>query len=236
MTFSYFDTLVRSVAHDLRNAFDTLVMGLELLREDPDTSPESQQTVEMLSISAHRGAHLFRDVLRQLKELSPNTEDLDLREVVGEVRDEIAPQLPAGVVLDVVLPARRPGTVRCNPHLVKVVLLELIRNAAKASATCGGCVRVRLQTGRRTVTIVVDDEGPGIPPIVQDYFRNPEVARNSDVGTGLVLSAQLVRTFGGELCVDRTSSQGSTVTVTLPRPAGHGKMETPVTQPGSPHA
>jgi DNA-binding NtrC family response regulator/anti-sigma regulatory factor (Ser/Thr protein kinase) len=216
MTFSFFGTLVRSVAHDLRNTFEKVVMSVELLREDPAMPPHLERTLSVLLASALRGEQLFRDMLRELEELSPATEELDLVGLIEEIRDEMAAQLSPAIELDVARPAR-PGRVRCNPHFVKVVLLELVRNAAKALGTSPGHVRVRLRAGRDVVSVVVDDDGPGIPPVVLDYLRNPQGHRPPGIGTGLSLSSQLVSTFGGELRVERSSPRGSSVAVTLPR-------------------
>jgi DNA-binding NtrC family response regulator len=216
MTFSFFGTLARSVAHDLRNTFEKVVMSVELLREDPAMPPHLERTLNVLLASALRGEQLFRDMLRELEELSPATEELDLVPLIEEIRDEMAAQLSPAIELDVARPAR-PVRVRCNPHFVKVVLLELVRNAAKALGASPGRVRIRLRTGRDAVSVVVNDDGPGIPPVVLDYLRNPQGHRPPGIGTGLSLSSQLVHTFGGELRVESTSPRGSSVAVTLPR-------------------
>ncbi|ARS89881.1 ATP-binding protein [Natrarchaeobaculum aegyptiacum] len=65
-----------------------------------------------------------------------------------------------------------------------------------------------------TVTVVVADDGPGIPPEIQDTLFE---RRSSNHGLGLYLAHILAARYDGRVDLAKTGPDGSTFTVTLPR-------------------
>jgi signal transduction histidine kinase len=156
-------------------------------------------------------------MLRQLEELSPVVDEFDVTLLISQVRSELEGQIPEGVHLAVGRPPRGKRLVVCNAHVLRVVLLELIRNSAKALSSSGGHIRLVLRSERRNIAIVVTDNGPGIPSIVLDYLARSDLARTSGIGLGLPLCTQLMRRFGGDLRIAHTSAEGTTIVVNIPR-------------------
>jgi signal transduction histidine kinase len=72
--------------------------------------------------------------------------------------------------------------------------------------------------------IIVEDEGPGIPPadlarVTEPYYR-PDASRNSEtggVGLGLSIVKDIALMHGGELLLENRPGGGLCVTLTLPR-------------------
>ena len=87
-------------------------------------------------------------------------------------------------------------------------LLNLFRNAVEALDSAGstaGAPAIRLSATRAggIVSIIVADNGPGLPPSARENlfsaFRG--AARPGGVGLGLVIAADLVRAHGGEIAL-----------------------------------
>jgi signal transduction histidine kinase len=80
------------------------------------------------------------------------------------------------------------------------VFQNLIGNAIEAM-TNGGKVQVRAERGVEDVAVVVQDNGPGIPPeIAGDLFQPFATAGKANgVGLGLALSRKTVLSHGGDL-------------------------------------
>ena len=102
-------------------------------------------------------------------------------------------------------------------------LVNLIRNAADASAARPAPIRVGLVQEAASVRLTVEDGGIGIRPqdlerIFEPGYTTKEFGEGS--GMGLVVVQSVVRNmFGGSIAVNSKVGVGTTVTVTLPIPS-----------------
>lgn len=107
-----------------------------------------------------------------------------------------------------------------DPDLLRVLLLNLLENAARYSPE-GGAIQVRAAAGDGQVTIEVSDEGVGIPAaarerIFERYYRTSQVKEAIGAGLGLYIARSIARLHGGEVTCDSTLGEGSTFRVHLP--------------------
>jgi PAS domain S-box-containing protein len=79
-------------------------------------------------------------------------------------------------------------------------------------------VLVRRHPGQDAlVDIIVEDNGPGMPPDVHERVFEPLYStKGFGVGLGLSICAQIVDNHGGEVRVDTKPGEGTTVTLTMP--------------------
>ncbi|MFA1647327.1 MAG: sensor histidine kinase, partial [Enterobacteriaceae bacterium] len=111
----------------------------------------------------------------------------------------------------------QPLTTR--PQALRRVVTNLLDNALKF----GDAADVTLNFAPREVSIVVADNGPGIPQdelaaVLQPFYR-VESSRNRETGgtgLGLAIAAQLTGQMGGKLQLVNRPEGGLAVTVTLP--------------------
>lgn len=93
------------------------------------------------------------------------------------------------------------------------VLLNLVENARLAEARD---VSVDVRSRRGEVSIVVRDDGHGIPTDVLPRIFEPHFStRTSGSGLGLAISRQLVEGWGGSIAVKTAVGEGTAVTVKL---------------------
>ncbi len=114
------------------------------------------------------------------------------------------------------------GSVEIGPWDFARILDNLIGNAT-AAVPDGGTVLVRLEDARDRWRLLVEDDGPGMPPafvpVAFDRFTRPDVARSADrggSGLGLSIVAALARSAGGSARIDNRPGEGVTVVVELP--------------------
>ncbi|MEX2156810.1 MAG: HAMP domain-containing sensor histidine kinase [Gemmatimonadales bacterium] len=109
-----------------------------------------------------------------------------------------------------------------DPNALFDLLVNLIRNAADATAHAPAPVEVRLGQKGRELEVVVRDRGAGIPPeylpqIWEPGFSAKEFGKWS--GTGLAKVRGVAEgIFGGTVHVDSQPGEGTTFTVVLPLP------------------
>src|SRR5438034_1131740 len=108
-----------------------------------------------------------------------------------------------------------------DPHQLQQVLLNLFSNAVHAmkSAHGRGVLTVRSSDAGATVSVAVEDDGPGIPAanlgrIFDPFFTTK--AAGEGTGLGLSLSFGIVESHGGRISAENIASAGARFTVTLP--------------------
>ena len=106
---------------------------------------------------------------------------------------------------------------------VDQILLNLVSNAVKF--TKSGSVTLTCAWAENNVTITVTDTGVGIPEAELEKIFEPFVQvgrsltqQHEGTGLGLAISRDLARAMGGEISVVSEVGQGSTFTLSLPRP------------------
>jgi len=110
--------------------------------------------------------------------------------------------------------------ITCSPSQINQVFLNLINNAAQATAAGKGVIQLTTRReGPGHVAVEVADNGKGIPPevlpkIFDPFFTTKEVGKGT--GLGLSIVYKIVEQHGGRISVDSTVGVGTRFTVVLP--------------------
>jgi len=98
-------------------------------------------------------------------------------------------------------------------------LANLIDNAVKFA----GAARLRMETGDGVVSVLIEDDGSGVPPdqveALFEPFSRGERSRNRQTGgagLGLAVARQIARAHGGEVMLENRPGGGLTARLTLP--------------------
>ncbi len=214
------------MSHELRTPLNAILGFGQLLEIQ---SPRSNQLPHLNHILA-AGRHLL-DLINEVLDISRIESDrltLDLEPVSVRVAVEeavgIIEPLAArrGVELFVPAPEEIDHLVLADPQRLKQVLLNLLGNGVKYTAT-GGSVRMLFQIKEETVRIAIRDTGVGIAPDMLTRVFTPfdrlgaERSGIEGTGLGLALSRRLMQAMHGEIGVESTLGQGSTFWVELGR-------------------
>jgi signal transduction histidine kinase len=100
--------------------------------------------------------------------------------------------------------------------MLETVFEDLIENAIRHNDRPDPEVRVLVEADEGTVSVNVEDDGPGIPDTVRrDVFDDGMTGDRS--GFGLHVVHLLVTLYDGSLSISDRDPRGTVVTVTLPR-------------------
>jgi C4-dicarboxylate-specific signal transduction histidine kinase len=104
---------------------------------------------------------------------------------------------------------------------VQQVILNLVKNAIEAMRSVApGKRRLRLVTGfngKSTVSVYIQDSGPGIATKVQDGIFDPFfTTKPSGTGLGLSICRTIVEDHGGKLNLSKTDARGTSFELILP--------------------
>jgi two-component system sensor kinase FixL len=107
-------------------------------------------------------------------------------------------------------------TVQADAELIKVALQNLLVNAAQAMQLRGH-IQLRLGSYADGIHIDVIDEGPGIPPDVQDRIFTPFFTTKArGTGLGLPTVRRIAEAHGGSVAIVSSGPTGTHVRFILP--------------------
>lgn len=217
-------------SHQLRTPLSAIRWYAEML-DDEKTSftTEQQSYVTEISHSVGRMIALLGSLLHAAKmedeNLKPDLKSINLSSVVADAMRDVEEVFDnAGIAHAINLP-KEAVTVTTDPVLLRIVLQNLLGNAAKYSSK-GASVRVDVrQEGNRAI-FAVTDTGLGIPMasqgrIFEKFFRAENVRRmdTDGNGLGLYISKSIVDRLGGTLTFESIEGKGTTFRVELPNVA-----------------
>ena len=219
-----------AMSHDLRtplNAIGGYAQLIELGVRGPVTDAQ-RADLERIQKSKNHLDRLVSDVLSFAKlgagRIELRCEPISVKNVIGSVVDMIRPQLAEKRLKLVSHPV--PPDLRMTADIDKTlqVLLNLLSNALKFTPA-DGTIEINVRDEGARVVIDVRDTGIGVPPDELDRIFEPFaqakrslVASEAGVGLGLAISRQLARAMNGDLTVKSVVGEGSTFTLTLPKP------------------
>ena len=152
--------------------------------------------------------------------LKPKRQAVDLREIVGSVRQDLARVLHAHAVV-VSVPRNLP-LVDVDPVLIGQALANLVENAAKF-APPGTTITIAAEITNGAARVTVTDEGPGVLSAdrskVFDLFYRAGAGDGQPAGTGMGLAIVkgLIEAHGGTAeMLAGPHGRGSMVAITLP--------------------
>jgi signal transduction histidine kinase len=123
------------------------------------------------------------------------------------------------IVLDI-RSASDIGSFAGDERRIRQVLFNLLANAVGFSPP-GATITLAAERRSEAVTFTVTDNGPGIPPEVQDRVFNwfeshSQGSRHRGAGLGLSIVRSFVELHGGTVTLDSVVGQGTTVVCEFP--------------------
>jgi two-component system sensor histidine kinase KdpD len=218
------NTLLASISHDLRTPLAVITGAASTLAHhgsalDPGTQLSLARSIEE---QAHEMSNLISNVLDLMRlesgriELRRDTHSVE--DLVGTALHRLEPRLQSHpVAID--LPEDLPS-VSVDPVLVSQVLANLLDNAAKYTPA-GTPIRIAAVADAPMVRVVVEDEGPGLPPgdprlLFEKFQRGREESAVVGAGLGLAICRAIVSAHGGEITAGPGSRGGARFEFTLP--------------------
>jgi signal transduction histidine kinase len=214
--------MAAGISHDLKNILNPLSLHLQLLKRILKRGgPGAEEAIGEMEHVLRRGVETverLRDFSRQTPEKRIETVELDAvaHEAVELSRPRIASaRRPRGI--RVVEELTGPPSILARSTELVAALLNLIANAIDAMVD-GGTVTVTTGTADGGAWVRVHDDGPGIPPELQDRIFEPFFTTKGKEGTGLGLAMvyAFVQRHGGKLTLDTVPGKGTTFTLWFP--------------------
>jgi signal transduction histidine kinase len=213
--------LYAAAAHDLKAPLNAMSLQLELLRRGLDITEAdvSRRLRHHVHVLTQEMQHLNRLLSSLLEQGAPTAEGravVNLTSLINELLTLLTPQARSQRVTLDVEPAEHAICVFGNPAQLKQALLNVTLNALECVPD-GGHVDIHLSTDSATASVVISDDGPGIPvALLNSIFDMHFTTKKTGAGIGLYVARAVAESHGGDIRVDSQLGAGSTFTISLP--------------------
>jgi signal transduction histidine kinase/CheY-like chemotaxis protein/HPt (histidine-containing phosphotransfer) domain-containing protein len=219
-----------NMSHELRTPLNTVIGAAQLLRVHRSEPQQLDTLTDAIQRSGANLLGLIENILDlahiESGELAIRDDEFHLVECIEAALATAALAATAkGLRLACIVAPALPAWRRGDAARLRQIVLNLLGNAVKFTAT--GEVVVRVDDGALpgTVCVRISDTGVGIPAAslarIFEPFRQADDGadrRFGGSGLGLAIVHQLVAAMGGDVSVTSTPGQGSCFAVTLPLP------------------
>ena len=221
------NTLLASISHDLRTPLAVMAGAGSTLAERGATLDEATRVslARSIEVKAREMSDLVSNVLDLMRfesgQVVLRTDWETLDDLIGTSLNGVEQRLAKHIV-ELRLPADLPP-VLVDAKLIVQVFTNLFDNIAKYTPS-GTHLYVSAAADGKLVRVMVDDDGPGLPPgdpkrLFDKFQRGDGEGAIVGVGLGLAICQAIIRAHGGEIEAQRRAPVGARFEFTLPAAA-----------------
>ncbi|WNU96420.1 ATP-binding protein [Neisseria sp. DTU_2020_1000833_1_SI_GRL_NUU_006] len=195
---------IADAAHELRSPLTALSLQAERLTKLPQSDEAREQTGLILQ-SIQRNRHLLEQLLTHARaqgsETQRNLTDISLQAQFRRVLQELMP-LALNKQQDIGVAVENDLRIRADDTEIYTLIKTFTDNAIRYTPA-GGRIDIGFSETPTTLTIWVEDDGPGIPAAersrVTDAFYRILGTEQQGTGLGLSIADAIAKRYGGKL-------------------------------------
>ena len=195
---------IADAAHELRSPLTALSLQVERLTKLPQSDEAREQTGLILQ-SIQRNRHLLEQLLTHARaqgsETQRNLTDISLQAQFRRVLQELMP-LALNKQQDIGVAVENDLRIRADDTEIYTLIKTFTDNAIRYTPA-GGRIDIGFSETPTTLTIWVEDDGPGIPAAersrVTDAFYRILGTEQQGTGLGLSIADAIAKRYGGKL-------------------------------------
>lgn len=210
--------LTAGIAHEFRNGLAT-IHGYAMLVDPAALPPSMRPCIEGIRAEAISLGEVVTKFLNFARPTQLALSDVELGALCHRVVDEFAEDVrQRGGTLEI---RGDFATILGDEVLLRQALSNLVRNAVEACGDGSQPAHIVLESSvdadKKLCTIVVDDNGPGVPAELRDRVFQPFfTSKGHGTGLGLALVQKFVVSHNGRVSVTASPLGGARLQVVLP--------------------
>jgi len=199
--------MLAGVSHDLRTILTRFNLQLALFEETPEIDAMRADVDEMQAMLEDYVAFAKGDSGEAIGRVD-----------IGEILSEVKAQAHGNKTVEITVKGA-PLVVPVRRHAFKRAIANLVNNAARFADH----VNVSAAKHNGSLTVEVEDDGPGIPEAEREHVFRPfyrlDHARNQDAGStglGLAIAQDIARIHGGDIALSQSRLGGLKAVLKVP--------------------
>src|SRR4029078_5424364 len=217
---------VHHVSYELRSPL-TNIIGFASLMGEPNLGALSSKQREYLgyiNTSTHALLAIINDILDlatiDAGEMNLNLGPVDIRRTMHAAAEGIRDRLIKDDITLDIRAAAEIGSFTADDRRIRQVLFNLLSNSVGFSPP-GATITLEAERRHGVLAFTVTDNGPGIPPEVQDrvfdwFESHSQGSRHRGAGLGLFIVRSVVGLHCGTVTLESTVGHGTTVICEFP--------------------
>ena len=215
------------IAHEVNNPLAGIANSFLLIEDAIPNDHPYYEYVDRIKREIERIAR----IVRQMFDLYRPEKEMSVEFVVAEtVRDVVTLCGASSQTRDISIVVEitdASATATLPEGWLRQILFNVLQNAVDVSPP-GASVKVSMEVTQDVLTILVADQGTGIPEearsrILEPFFTTKENPSQRGLGLGLSVSASLAETMGGSIDFESEVGMGTTFRISLPTMWGQAK-------------
>jgi signal transduction histidine kinase len=204
--------LMGGVAHEIKNPLNSMAVHLEVLKSK---LAAGEPEIEVITAEIRRLDRVVKTFLNFNRPVELQLKDFDLS---GLARQTVALVAPAAREKNIRIEAQldEPLLIRGDPDLLGQAILNVVLNGIEAMNE-GGRLMLKSEGRAGECILTIADDGPGIPPDVQDKIFNLYfTTKKGGSGVGLALTFRMVQLHNGTIDFVTSQDTGTSFRMRFP--------------------
>jgi signal transduction histidine kinase len=218
------EAMAGSISHEVRQPLAAIATNSaaakRFLGHAPPNLEESLAALDRIVVASHHASQVFDNIRALFGSADQAQEPVDLNELVRGTLHALRGDLDARNIKTFTELTFELPLVMGHGGQLQEVILNLARNAIEAMDAIkdrGRVLRLRTQHDDRTVTVVIQDTGPGIDPKKKDsIFEAFNTTKPKGMGLGLAICRMIIDRHGGQLTASSDGKRGALFQFVLP--------------------
>ena len=184
------------LAHDLKNPLSVIKGTVQLIkRTDKNLDELTRKRVELIESAIFRMTHQIDGVLEFVRSTPLKKKPASLNEIIVSALHSM--MIPANIAINF---PKDDIVFLCDSHKMQIVFANLILNSIQAIGNGKGVINIRAKKQEDTITIRIEDSGPGIASEIADKIFDPLfTTKQEGTGLGLACCKSIVEQHNGKI-------------------------------------
>ena len=201
------------IAHEIRNPLFAIGGFANALLRIPSLDESAGEKARIILEESRRLDQILKSIINFARPTEQAINAVDINALARQTVELMS--FGTGKTIPIALElAENIPHIHGNAEMLKQCLINLIKNAQEAMDS--GTITVRSTYRNESVHLEVADNGPGIPPELQEKIFNPFFStKDKGAGLGLAMTQKIINEIGGKLLLNSRVGHGTLVSMVL---------------------